>query len=213
MVKANEFPHGVTSASETPTVTTTFDWLDDESKVPISLKAATLTQPRLPTRDDFYGKGGKQSAGYTDTGGTISGPGNIQNYLKYEGSATTCGYTVLQGAKIPFCQIVHCIPWFRHPRPQIVSLHRLLLWEGWLRQIGWFLGKDSKRGGWVIFNPKTDVADFRNFKQVFLSMKLIQKRNFRVQGMFFKQLYCIKIVLHLSLEIMCLHFILSGLHI
>ena len=32
-------------------------------------------------------------------------------------------------------------------------------------------------------------ADFGNFKQGFLSMKLIQKSNFRVQGMFFQQLY------------------------
>ena len=41
-----------------------------------------------------------------------------------------------------------------------------------------------QRGG-VIFNPKIYVADFGNFKQGFLSMKLIQKSNFRVQGMFF----------------------------
>ena len=34
-------------------------------------------------------------------------------------------------------------------------------------------------------------------------MKLIQKSNFMVQGMFFQQLYCITIVLHLYLEIMC----------
>ena len=31
-----------------------------------------------------------------------------------------------------------------------------------------------------------------------------------VQGMFFQQLYCIPIVLHLSLEIMRMHFTLSG---
>ena len=37
----------------------------------------------------------------------------------------------------------------------------------------------------VIFNPKIYVADLGNFKQDFLSMKLIQKSNFRVQGMFF----------------------------
>ena len=30
-------------------------------------------------------------------------------------------------------------------------------------------------GGGVIFNPKIYVADFENFKQGFLSMKLIQK--------------------------------------
>ena len=40
----------------------------------------------------------------------------------------------------------------------------------------------SFKGG---FNPKMYVADFRNFKKGFLSMKLIQKSNFRVQGMFF----------------------------
>ena len=37
----------------------------------------------------------------------------------------------------------------------------------------------------VIFSPKINVVDFGNFKQGFLSMKLIQKSNFRVQGMFF----------------------------
>ena len=40
-------------------------------------------------------------------------------------------------------------------------------------------------GRGVIFNPKIHIADFGNFKQGFLSMKLIQKSNFRVQGMFF----------------------------
>ena len=50
--------------------------------------------------------------------------------------------------------------------------------------------KSAKGGrGVVILNPKNYVADFGNFKQVFLSMKLIQKSNFRVQGMFFQQLY------------------------
>ena len=49
-----------------------------------------------------------------------------------------------------------------------------------------------QKGGGVIFKPKIYVADFGNFKQGFLSMKLIQKSNFRVQGMFFFQpLYCI----------------------
>ena len=42
----------------------------------------------------------------------------------------------------------------------------------------------SAKGG-AIFNPKIYIADFGNFKQVFLTMKLIQKRNFRVQGMLF----------------------------
>jgi len=35
--------------------------------------------------------------------------------------------------------------------------------------------KNSKEGAGVIFNPKNCVADFGNFKQGFLSMKLIQK--------------------------------------
>ena len=42
--------------------------------------------------------------------------------------------------------------------------------------------------GGVIFNPEIYIADFGNFKQGFLSMKLIQNSNFRVQGMFFQQL-------------------------
>ena len=45
--------------------------------------------------------------------------------------------------------------------------------------------KSAKGGGGGIFNPKIYVADFENFKQGFLIMKLIQKSNFRVQGMFF----------------------------
>ena len=36
------------------------------------------------------------------------------------------------------------------------------------------------KGGGVIFNPKIYIADFGNVKQAFLSMKLIQKSNFRV---------------------------------
>ena len=34
-----------------------------------------------------------------------------------------------------------------------------------------------QRGGGVIFSPKTYVADFGNFKQGFLVMKLIQNSN------------------------------------
>ena len=49
--------------------------------------------------------------------------------------------------------------------------------------------KSAKGGGAVIFNPKIDVAVFGNFKQGFSIMKLIQNSNFRVQGMFFQQLY------------------------
>ena len=44
-------------------------------------------------------------------------------------------------------------------------------------------------GGGVIFNPKIYIADFENLLRGFLSMKLIQKSNFRVQGMFFQQFY------------------------
>ena len=46
---------------------------------------------------------------------------------------------------------------------------------GWCYQIGWFLEK-CQRGGGVIFNPTIYIADFGNFKQGFLSMKLIQKK-------------------------------------
>ena len=42
--------------------------------------------------------------------------------------------------------------------------------------------RKSSKGGWVIFNPKIYIADFWNFKQGFLSTKLIQKSNFWVQG-------------------------------
>ena len=45
-----------------------------------------------------------------------------------------------------------------------------------------------ERGG-VIFSPKFFIADFVNFKQDFLIIKLLQNSNFRVQGMFFQQLY------------------------
>ena len=41
------------------------------------------------------------------------------------------------------------------------------------------------RGGEAPFNPKTDVADYGNFKEGFCSMKLIQKSDIRVQDMFF----------------------------
>ena len=45
------------------------------------------------------------------------------------------------------------------------------------------------KGGGFIFNPKIYVADFGSYKQGFLSVKLIQKSNFRIQGMFVQQLY------------------------
>ena len=52
-----------------------------------------------------------------------------------------------------------------------------------------FSEKFQKGRGRVIFNPKIYIADFDNFKQGFLSMKLIQKSKIRVQGVFFQQLY------------------------
>ena len=48
-------------------------------------------------------------------------------------------------------------------------------------------------GGGVIFNPKIYITDFGNFNQGFLIMKLIQKSNFRVQGMFFSTIVLRKI--------------------
>ena len=51
------------------------------------------------------------------------------------------------------------------------------------------LEKFQNEGVGVIFNPKIYVADFGKFKQGFLSMKFLQNSNFRVQGMFFQQLY------------------------
>ena len=46
--------------------------------------------------------------------------------------------------------------------------------------------KSAKGGeGGVTFNPKIYIADFGNFKEGFLIMKLIQNSNFWVQGMFF----------------------------
>jgi len=47
----------------------------------------------------------------------------------------------------------------------------------------------SAKGGGVIFSPKIYIADFVNFKQDFLIMKLLQNSNFRVQDMLFQKLY------------------------
>ena len=47
--------------------------------------------------------------------------------------------------------------------------------------------RKSSKGGGVIFNPKIYVADFGNFKQGFLSMKMIKRRvisGFRVFQVF-----------------------------
>ena len=46
----------------------------------------------------------------------------------------------------------------------------------------------TKKGG-VIFNPKKYTADFGNFKQGFLIMKLIQKSNFRVLAIIPPRIY------------------------
>ena len=59
--------------------------------------------------------------------------------------------------------------------------------EAYSYQIGWICGKVTKGG--VIFNPKIYIADFGFFKQGLLIMKLIQKKLFRVEGIFFQQLY------------------------
>ena len=45
-------------------------------------------------------------------------------------------------------------------------------------------------GGGVIFNPKIYIADFGNFKQGFFEQEIDKKiSNFRVQGLFFQQMY------------------------
>ena len=45
--------------------------------------------------------------------------------------------------------------------------------------------ESAKKGRGVIFNPKIYGADFGNFKQGFMSMKLIQNSKYRVKGIFF----------------------------
>ena len=45
-----------------------------------------------------------------------------------------------------------------------------------------FEEKFQRGGGGFIFNPKINDTDFGNFKQGFLSIKCIQKSNFRAQG-------------------------------
>ena len=44
--------------------------------------------------------------------------------------------------------------------------------------------KSAKGGVGVIFNPKIQIADFANFKQGFLIMKLTQNSSFRVYVIF-----------------------------
>ena len=66
--------------------------------------------------------------------------------------------------------------------------------QGRMTAANWMnLRKSSKGGRRIIFNPKNNIADFGNFKQGFLSMKLIQKSNFRVQGKFFSTIVLRKI--------------------
>ena len=99
MLKANKFPHGLTSASEIPTVTTTFDWLDEERKVAISLKAASITQPRPPTPQEMISMERVQNK----VQGTISAPWKIQNYLKYERSAAIYRLAGCEDSIFPSC--------------------------------------------------------------------------------------------------------------
>ena len=89
------------------------------------------------------------------------------------------------------------------------KLIRLSVYEykGWILLPNWMnfwkSAKGGEGGGGVIFNPKTCIADFGNFQQGFLSMKLIKRRvisGFRV--CFYNN--CI--------EKICMHFILSGPH-
>ena len=54
-----------------------------------------------------------------------------------------------------------------------------------------FSEKYQRGTGGVIFNPKINIADLRNFKQGFLIMKSIQKSDFRVQCMFFSTIVLI----------------------
>ena len=75
--------------------------------------------------------------------------------------------------------------WAKQGQMQIKNLGNtlfvLLGKDGCAKSDGTF-GKVPK-GGEVIFNQKIYVADFGNFKQGFLSMKLMQSGNFRVQGL------------------------------
>ena len=59
-----------------------------------------------------------------------------------------------------------------------LKLSPFFMGNRYLRRFSGFVPKG------VISNPKIDVADFGSFKRFFLSMKLIQKSHFRVQGMF-----------------------------
>ena len=73
-------------------------------------------------------------------------------------------------------------------------LCQLSVREGWRHQVGRIFGKFQKGGG-GIFNPKIYAADFGDFKPGFLSMKLIQKSKFRVQGKFLDALASLKTML------------------
>ena len=59
---------------------------------------------------------------------------------------------------------------------------------------------ENWQGGGFIFNPKNHIADVGNFKQGFLSIKMIQKSNFRVQGMFFSTIVSRKIKIRHTLK-------------
>ena len=63
---------------------------------------------------------------------------------------------------------------------------KLRVREGSCYQSGWIFGKVPKGGG-VIFNLKNYVADFGN--RAFWAWNWYKKSKYRVQGMFFQQLY------------------------
>ena len=71
----------------------------------------------------------------------------------------------------------------------------------------------SAKGGWSFSIQKFILQTLGTFNRAFWSWNWykIVISGFRV--CFFQQLYCITIVLHLYLEIMCMHFILSSHHI
>ena len=84
---------------------------------------------------------------------------------------------------ICFICIKIVIPYFRGQNSITVIQYdisfymtRFQLGEGSRYQMRWIFGKVPKRGRGVIFNPKIYIAVFGNFKQGFLSKKLIKRR-------------------------------------
>ena len=84
--------------------------------------------------------------------------------------------------------------------------------EGSCYKIGWNFGKVPKGGG--SFSIQKFILQILGILNRVFEHELIQKSNFRIQGYGYVfstiVLYCH--VLHISLEIMCMHFILSGPH-